>query len=550
MKILILSTYDCYGAGTAAYRLHEALLRAGHESVMGVLYQKRPLSTALEDPHAENELLTYTHYILNADASTPCDILTTMSFGLSESAIADLAEPFDIINIHWANKLFPVYGFHVLERMGKRVVLTLHDENMYTGGCHYTLGCRKFTHRCADCQRHKTLSGFALYEQEMKAALMPRNAAVVAPSQWVARQAAESRVLSGRRIEVIQNGIDPELFCQRHRKEKRLKLGLREDEIALLFGSCSLSDERKGLGNLLRALKELERNHHEVFQRLRLFCVGQSQGDFGDMRVTSLGYQEEEQAMAELYAAADMTVIPSVADNLPNVMLESLMCGTPVAAFDTGGMAETIENGRTGVLAAQGDPVALADGIAALASSCGAMRHHCRAFAKERFSMERLANRYTALFESIQPLGGEFPAIGPGCPPEVLSLLGQVFSRTLQNKLDEVWAANAAERAQHMERFAKGVAKLYQIYETGRSIVVWGYGLYGKAVCEALGEKISVVADGKMPPVNGVRVVHPDGLERLAREGMFIFVAMISSQKPAATLTGWGLIEERDFAVL
>jgi glycosyltransferase involved in cell wall biosynthesis len=70
--------------------------------------------------------------------------------------------------------------------------------------------------------------------------------------------------------------------------------------------------------------------------------------------------------MAAVYAAADVFVLPSLAENLANAALESLACATPVVCFDVGGMADAVRHLETGWLAATGDPAELATGIRTL----------------------------------------------------------------------------------------------------------------------------------------------------------------------------------------
>ena len=98
--------------------------------------------------------------------------------------------------------------------------------------------------------------------------------------------------------------------------------------------------------------------------------------------------------MALAMAAADAVVVPSRMENLPNMVAESLACGTPVAAFAVGGIPEMIRPGETGMLATPQDPEELAHGICELLKQGGQMREACAAYAREEYAPETVARRH------------------------------------------------------------------------------------------------------------------------------------------------------------
>ena len=117
-----------------------------------------------------------------------------------------------------------------------------------------------------------------------------------------------------------------------------------------------------------------------------------------------LGRLNHDDAMANAYAAADIVAVPSLEDNLPNVALEAIACGVPVCGFDVGGMPDIVRNGWNGFLAPLHDSRALADGIIAILSDEGLQRHmamNARIHAEQRFSLDRQANTYAALYAEL-----------------------------------------------------------------------------------------------------------------------------------------------------
>ena len=118
------------------------------------------------------------------------------------------------------------------------------------------------------------------------------------------------------------------------------------------------------------------------------------------IRVHELGTLSPEK-MAMAMAAADATVVSSRMENLPNMVAESLACGTPVAAFAVGGIPEMVRSGETGFLASPHDPEDLAKGICRLLERGGDMRDACASFAKETYAPETVARRHLDLYRSL-----------------------------------------------------------------------------------------------------------------------------------------------------
>jgi len=117
-----------------------------------------------------------------------------------------------------------------------------------------------------------------------------------------------------------------------------------------------------------------------------------------------LGKITNENKLVNCYNAADIYVAPSLQDNLPNTVIESLSCGTPVVAFNTGGMPDMIEHLKNGYLAELKSSEDLAAGIVALLSDYGLrlkMREKCRNDALEKFNETTIVNQYSAFYNEL-----------------------------------------------------------------------------------------------------------------------------------------------------
>jgi glycosyltransferase involved in cell wall biosynthesis len=120
-------------------------------------------------------------------------------------------------------------------------------------------------------------------------------------------------------------------------------------------------------------------------------------------RSKSVGYVTDEKALVALYSAADVFVIPSLEDNLPNTVMESLSCSVPCVAFDAGGLSQLIDHKRNGYLAKYRDHEDLANGIMEILQAVdrNVMRHAARKKVEEDFSETVIAMRYSELYRAI-----------------------------------------------------------------------------------------------------------------------------------------------------
>lgn len=368
MRILHLSTFDDLGgAALAAVRLHEALLAAGVDSHLHVQFRRRApaqatgptgrLARAWALARPEVDRLPLAIYPgRSADFHLnwlPVDL----------ARILHRLEP-DLVHLHWIGEGF--VGLGDLACMGRPLVWTLHDQWPLTGGCHYAGDCRAWTAGCGRCpqlgsRRRRDLSAWTW---RRKARLWPGvRLHPVAPSRWMADLAAQSPLFGHRPATVLPNALDTDRFRPLDRTLARQWLGLPTDRPLVLFGAVHpLSDRRKGCDLLTAAM------HHEAAGR---WPPGTTPVVFGAPDAPppwprppiAMGRLTDEVALALLYAACDLFVLPSRQDNLPNTVAEAMACGLPVVAFAVGGVPEMVSHRVDGYLARPEDPGDLARGI-------------------------------------------------------------------------------------------------------------------------------------------------------------------------------------------
>jgi glycosyltransferase involved in cell wall biosynthesis len=363
----------------------------------------------------------------------------------------------DVINLHWVAGFQSPRSVARLLRLGKPVVWTLHDQRPFTGGCHFTAGCAKFETDCLCCPQLRVDDAHLIAAQlaDSHQYLSSTRLALACPSQWMASAAARSRVFRNLRREVIPNSVDTNLFRPRDKPELRKALGLQADAVCVLFGADNANEKRKGFGHLLEALRfcsqsPLARNIPESV----LICLGHPNSAIAEtgLRAVNTGYIADEDQISKWYAAADLFVLPSLEDNLPNTVLEAMSSGLPVAAFAAGGIPDMVRDNETGKLAPTGDSAALADAILALAADeklRSRFGGNARAVALKNHRLELQAGRYAEFYASLASrIGG--PRLAGSKPNAVLSPMGPHFSEVYYGLLLSAMRDRRAHGSDHL----------------------------------------------------------------------------------------------------
>lgn len=412
MKILLISKSDDGGAGRAAYRLHQGLKLLGADSQMRVQLKSSDDKKVLEPETFLGKLSARLKLIERLDAwplklypQRQCKDFSLQWFPhqmLSKATLEDA----DIINLHWA-----CHGYMSIEKLAKLnkpIVWTLHDMWAFTGGCHYTQDCLGYQESCGACpqlqsQKNQDLSRW-VWQRKAKA-WKKLNLTVVTPSQWLAECAKASSLFNDLRVEVIPHGMDIQKFKPIERSIARKILNLPLDKRIVLFGAIYSNEERKGYQLLQPALQGLKPS--ELRQEIELVIFGGSQSktsvDLG-FKCHYLGRFYDDIALAVLYSAADVMVVPSLQESFGQTAFEALACGTPVVAFNATGLKDIVEHQKNGYLAKPYEIDDLARGIAWVLEDKDRHKNLCfsaREKAEKEYRLELQANRYLSLFSQI-----------------------------------------------------------------------------------------------------------------------------------------------------
>ena len=409
MKILHCNTYDNGGgAAIAAHRLHTALCGLGVDSHLGVLQRERE---EVRVHRLVGALRKHLSGLISRAEKMPFKLFGTkfnsfFSSGLFPSFVHRRINGIaaDITHLHWIQSEF--ISLRDIARITTPLVMTLHDTWGFTGGCHILQGCEQYKDSCAACPQVSSGARWLVKKSfnVKQCTYAKKRIDFVLPSKAYLFKARQSRLLQHSALHHIPNPIDTARFSPLETPLARKIMGVSPHIPTLLFGAIAASkDANKGYDLLSAALLKLPQYYANPVQLL-VFGASEGVNVIGAYPVQYLGRLHDDVSLRLAYCAADAFVCPSREENFPYTVMESLSCGTPVAAFAVGGIPDMVEDMVNGRLAVPHDTDALARSIAYILED--KERHACMCIAarqvvEERYALSVVARQYLELYSEI-----------------------------------------------------------------------------------------------------------------------------------------------------
>lgn len=419
MKVTLINTADAGGGAPAACtRLLHALRSQGVDASLLVQYKKTnnaAVSSIVKNPTSKVRarftfLAERIPFILFHEKDKSVRFAFSPADWGTDITNNELIKDADILHLHWTNSGFlSVSDLEKLIKTGKPIIWTLHDMWTFTGGCHYSGSCNHFETECGSCPFLKDAGNHDLshtgWLRKAKMYYEAKNITFVACSNWLANVAAKSSLIGELPIKAIPNPIDIAVFSPGDKATERQKRGISVDAKVVLFGAANINDKRKGISYLVDALQLLKDGVKDtsaievvIFGKNKHFDVSQL-----PFSVHQLNIITDENEMAAIYSLADVFVTTAIEDNLPNTVMEAMACGTPVVAFNTGGIPEMIDHLQSGYLAELRSAQGIADGITELLynSDSRQLSNSARQKVLDNYTNEKVAKPYIELYRSV-----------------------------------------------------------------------------------------------------------------------------------------------------
>jgi len=282
---------------------------------------------------------------------------------------------------------------------------TLHDMQALTGHCAYALDCAKWQTGCGDCPDLQTYPSIphdqtARMWQDKRQIYRRSDFELIVPSQWL-KGLVEKSMLADKKVHLIYNGIDEQLYRPMDRRAVRRMFKVPSDAVIVGFlANKGLGDPRKGGGLILQSYHYLAQKYPNSF----FICIGGVCEGAPRERFVQLPFVADENKLALFYNLMDVFLFPTMADNCPLVVLEVMGCGVPIVSFATGGVPELVRHGETGLLAEPGNTAQFIK-MAEVLLTDAALRSRSGPAARRRllqsFTLSKMVNQHERLYEQL-----------------------------------------------------------------------------------------------------------------------------------------------------
>lgn len=399
------------GAARGAFWLHQGLLQYGADSKFAVQLSNNQSFERVESI-AKSSLEKTLRAVRTALDKLPVQLYRNrpslpFSTGTQGFDIRKLEsyQSANIIHLHWINQ--GTLDIKLLKQIEKPIVWTLRDMWPLTGGCHYSLSCKRYEQGCGLCPQLNSRSIYDLskYLFWRKARSYPDSMKVVAISNWLAEQARQSQLMARMDIRVIHNCVSLTEFFPVETKIARKALGLPHQYKIVLTGANNLEATYKGFSKFIEAIDILTNSCSNYLILLfgkhlsveTITCLQR-------VRYRYLGFLNDHISLRLAYSAADVFVSPSIQEAFGKTLIESMACGTPTVAFNIAGPKDIVEQRVSGYLATPFLSEDLASGIEWIAGdSCRAAKlgENAVCCVKKKFSSSVIAPQYIDLYREM-----------------------------------------------------------------------------------------------------------------------------------------------------
>lgn len=422
MKILHVAFSDIGGgAARAAYRIHSSLLT---QIQLCVVSKMRVINKLTQDhsvigarPQKETAFWRFLRpgFTIRYYKGFTLGKRTSFSVAWPKTGLGKEinATPVDIVHLHWLGN--DTLSIEEIGKIKHPIVWRLPDMWAFCGAEHYVTPLpyidERFSEGYLPTNRPPQENGKDLnrivWERKLKS--WKKSMYIICPTNWLSDCVKRSVLMKDWPVTVIPTAMDLDKWKPKAKNMVRTILELPLDVHIILFGAMGgTADPRKGGDLLFEALQKLKSDTIESdFGKIHLVVFGQSEPEVAEnfkFPIRYFGHLNDDISLSLLYAAADVMIVPSRQDNLPGTALESVCCGTPIVAFNIGGLPDIITHQVNGWLSPPFDTQDMAEGIKWILEDeerYKQLSDNARQLAVERYNPDTIAEKYVEVYKEV-----------------------------------------------------------------------------------------------------------------------------------------------------
>lgn len=407
MKILHINhSKNKGGAAKACLRIHRELIKNNINSKMLTVLKSKTNEKNIECYSNSTIKQTTTNIKKKISLLIPMVLQKDPSQDLLTFDIGTIISPeyinksnADIIHLHWTS--FSTLSIKAISKIKKPIVWTFHDMWPF-------MGCEHYDNLNSP---HRYINGYNKLNKNVKGIDINKIAwklkkkhwenmkfNIITPSKWMEKCAKNSLIFKNANITHIPYIINGNKFYDKNKTEARKNLSLNPNKKYILFGAFDTKLLIKGNDLLEIAIKNINIKNTEL-----LIFGKKNKNTKYKIPTKQFGYINDETTLNNLYNAADLMIVPSRQDNLPNTVLEAIRCGTPVVAFNIGGIPDMIKHKYNGYLAKPFDTNDLKTGIEYIIQNKNKInfKQNCITHFNNNFAKEITIPKFIELYKNI-----------------------------------------------------------------------------------------------------------------------------------------------------
>ncbi len=404
MKIVLVSGYDTLGIQVNGYLLYQYLQEQGHDAHM-LVYRKFSADNNVHE--LGNEALRRMNRLaasVQHGLATHC-VLPVLSCGMLNLPCVENADIVNLQLVHNA-QFFSLLHLPRLSRK-RRILLSIHDMFLFTGHCVYSVGCERWRTGCGSCPDLDlpfavAYDATALNWRLKKWIFGRSDIDLVVGSPWQYERVKSSPILSHLPLHYVPYGVDTRIFKAQDKASARAELGIPADAHVIAFRSVSGRRNFKGGEYIETALMEYQptRDTYLVtFEDSRALVELR-----GKYKFVEMGWVSDQQVISRALNAADIFLMPSIAEAFGLMAVESMACGTPAIVFEGTALPETIDAPRSGIAVPYQDSAALGRAIKDVFDNpdyLAELRENALRHVARKHSFEAYASGYLNLYREL-----------------------------------------------------------------------------------------------------------------------------------------------------